>query len=204
MLKIGLTGGIGSGKSTIAQLFSEFKVPILDADEIARQLVAKNQPALSLIADYFGRKALNADGSLNRDYIRSRVFSNTTEKQKLEAIIHPLVYREIENRVNTLSAAYCIICVPLLIETAMTALVDRILVIDCLPETQIVRVQQRDNLPLSTIQAIIASQATRIARLASADDVINNNDDKHSGLAEKVKKLHNLYLSLSTQGLTRL
>lgn len=204
MLKIGLTGGIGSGKTTVADLFGKLGAPVLDADEIARELVAKDQPALARIAGHFGSGALNADGSLNRGYIRNRIFSDKAQKRELESILHPLIYRELEARTKTLSGAYGILCVPLLIETGMISRVDRVLVIDCPVEAQIARVRARDRLPVSTIHAIIESQATRTARLAGADDIIDNGGDDHSGLAEKVKKLHNLYLSLSTQGLTRL
>jgi dephospho-CoA kinase len=203
MLKIGLTGGIGSGKTTVARLFSKLDIPIIDADEIAHQLVDKDQPALCLIAREFGQVILNDDGTLNRAYLRDLVFSDITQKQRLEAILHPLVYQSIASSVERLDSPYCIICIPLLIETRMTQSVDRILAVDCPVEVQIERVRNRDHLPLEKIQAIIASQVSRTARIAVADDLIDNSNAE-SGLAEQVKKLHNLYLSLITPGLTRL
>lgn len=198
MLKIGLTGGIGSGKTTVARLFAELDIPIIDADEIAHQLVEKDQPALSLIAQNFGSDILTADGTLNRAYLSDLVFSDSKKKQQLEAILHPLVYQSIESAVEKLNSPYCIICIPLLIETDMTPSVDRVLAVDCPVEIQIERVRNRDSLPLEKILAIIASQVSRTARIAIADDLIDNSKTE-SGLAEQVKKLHNLYLHLAHQ-----
>jgi len=203
MLKIGLTGGIGSGKTTIARLFAELKIPVIDADDIAHQLVEKGQPVLSRIALEFGQSILNADGTLNRRYLGDMVFSDANKKKTLEGILHPLIYQTIQASTEKLNSPYCIICIPLLIETGMTHMVDRVLVVDCPVEIQIERVKNRDHLPVEKIQAIIANQVSRTVRIDQADDLINN-AEINSGLAERVKKLHNLYLSLSTQGLTRL
>lgn len=199
MLKIGLTGGIGCGKTTVACLFAELNIPVIDADDIARQLVEKGQPALNRIALEFGPDILDADGALNRSQLKALIFSDPTKRQTLEGILHPLVYQTIQASLEKLDAAYCIICVPLLIETGMTGFVDRVLVIDCPEEIQIERVQVRDRLAPKTIRAIIATQVPRSVRIASADDLIDNSEPD-SGLAEQVKKLHNLYLSLSTPG----
>ena len=151
MLKIGLTGGIGCGKTTVAEVFGQFKTPVIDADEIAHQLVALGQPALAQIQREFGADVLNPDGSLNRKQLRELIFSNGKQKQKLEAILHPLVYQTIQADVKQLDAPYCIICIPLLFETNMTHLVDRTLVVDCSVETQIERIRKRDNMTIERI-----------------------------------------------------
>lgn len=196
MLKVGLTGGIGSGKSTVARIFSELNVPVLDADEIAHRLVEKGQPALAQIRQEFGTAILNPDGSLNRKNLRELVFSDLEQKQKLESILHPLIYKTLQAELEQLIAPYCIISIPLLFETGMAHLVDRILVIDCPVETQIERVKTRDKLTVARIQSIIDNQVSRAFRKAKADDLIDNSNADYR-LAEQVKKLHNLYLSLS-------
>ncbi|MGR9044715.1 MAG: dephospho-CoA kinase [Gammaproteobacteria bacterium] len=198
MLKIGLTGGIGSGKTTVARLFADYGVPIIDADIIARQLVEPGQPALERIQQVFGQRVINPDGSLNRNELRTLVFTDPGMKQKLEAILHPLILSEIQSETVRLKAPYCIICMPLLFETGMNRWVDRVLVVDCPVATQIARVAQRDHLNEETIRAIIASQAPRGLRNAQADDLIDNSET-NSELAEQVKKLHNLYSSLSAR-----
>ena len=197
MLKIGLTGGIGCGKSTVAEIFGQFGTPVIDADEIAHRLVAVGQPALAQIQQKFGADALNPDGSLNRGLLRELIFSDGKQKQKLESILHPLVYQSIQAEVKQLDAAYCIICIPLLFETNMAHLVDRVLVVDCSIETQIERLQKRDNMTVERIQSIIDSQVSRDFRKAHANDLIDNSET-NDRLAEAVKKLHNFYLSLST------
>ncbi len=196
MLKIGLTGGIGCGKSTVARIFEQLKTPVIDADEIAHQLVAIGQPALAQIQQDFGTVVFKPDGSLDRKKLSEIVFSDPEQKQKLESILHPLVYRSIQAKIKQLNTPYCIICIPLIFETNMTQLVDRILVVDCSFETQIERVQKRDNMTIERIQSIINSQVSRAFRKAHANDLIDNSetDDR---LAEAVKKLHNLYLSIS-------
>lgn len=197
MLKIGLTGGIGCGKSTVTALFKHRNVPVLDADDIARQVVAVGQPALKLIQQTFGSDSLNADGSLNRDFIRELVFTYPEQKKKLEAIIHPLVYQTIQADLVLLTAPYCILSIPLLFEVNRADFVDRVLVIDCPVATQIERVQKRDNLSPERVQSIIDSQVSRAFRLAHAEDVIDNTQS-NAELAQQVEKLHNLYLSLSS------
>lgn len=199
MLKIGLTGGIGSGKSSATQLFASFDVPIIDADLIAHQLSQPGQSAFQNIVQYFGNEILNRDSSLNRAKLRSIVFSEPEKKRQLENMLHPLVYAEIATQVSQLNAAYCIICIPLLVETYKINPLkpDRILVVDCPVESQIKRVKNRSQLNDSQIQAIIAAQASREQRLAVADDIIDNSKSaKH--LAEQVKNLHNSYLLLSS------
>lgn len=197
MLKIGLTGGIGSGKSTVAKIFADLNIPTLDADEIAHRLVEKGQPALTQISREFGPDILCQNGSLNREKLRELVFSDPMQKQTLESILHPLIFNSIKAELEQLIAPYCIISIPLLFETGMTHFVDRILVIDCPVETQIERVKARDKLTIERVQSIIDHQVSRAFRKANADDVIDNTGPDYR-LAEQVKKLHNLYLSLST------
>lgn len=203
MFKVGLTGGIGCGKSTASRLFRDFDIPVIDADDIAHELVSPGQPALIEITLAFGESMLNPDGSLNRSKLRNLVFSDSQAKAKLEAIMHPLVYAAMQNHIETLTAPYCIVSIPLLFETGRIHYVDRILVVDCPLETQIERVKQRDNLDESTIQAIISSQVSREYRLAHADDIIDNTATS-ADLAENVKKLHNFYLThCASSGHTR-
>ena len=196
MLKIGLTGGIGSGKSTVSTLFEQLNVPVIDADIISHQLVAIGQPALTHIKQTFGVDILEVDGSLNRKKLREIVFSNPIEKQKLEAIMHPLVYESIQTAMSHLTAAYCMISIPLLFEANMTSLVDRILVVDCSVEQQIERLLKRDNMTTERIQSIIDSQISRNFRHSNAHDLIDNTGSNDK-LAEHVKTLHNFYLSIS-------
>ncbi len=198
MLKVALTGGIGSGKSTVTQLFEELGAPVIDADIIAHQLVEKGQPALKQIQQIFGDEIILPDGSLNRQKLREQVFSDETAKNKLESILHPLIYQCISTLLEKLSDNYCIISIPLLFETQMTDFVDRIVVIDCPLETQIERVKKRDQLTEDRIMSIIDSQVSREYRNARANDIIENRSTL-SNLAVQVKKLHNLYNSLSVK-----
>ena len=196
MLKIGLTGGIACGKSTVTLLFQEHNVPIIDADVIAHELVAVGQPALNSIRELFGDRVLKEDGSLNRKVLRELVFNNPAEKSKLEDLLHPLIYKTIQYQVKHLNGPYCIICVPLLFETQWTSLVDRVLVVDCPVEVQIKRLLNRETMPLNTIYNIINSQVSRDFRIEHADDLLNNINTQDV-LAEDVKKLHNLYVTKS-------
>jgi dephospho-CoA kinase len=197
MLKIGLTGGIGSGKSTVCRLFMDLGVAIVDADVIARQLVEPGQPALSRLVDHFGQQILGTDGSLDRAKLRDLVFSDADKKQRLEDILHPLIYAQIAEEIGRLRGDYCIAAVPLLLETGKTHVVDRVLVVDCSVETQLERVLNRDKLSREQISAIIASQIPRQQRLTLADDVIDNSTAP-AQLAEQVKRLHNSYNLLAT------
>ena len=201
MLKIGLTGGIGCGKSTVGKLFEQFGVPVIDADDIAHQLVEPGQPALQAIVKVFGANILTIDGSLDRKQVREIVFSDSDKKTQLEAILHPEVFRTIQNIVITLETPYCIIGIPLLFETGITGFVDRILVVDCPLEEQVGRVKLRNGLDQSSIMKIIDSQVSREFRIRHTDDLIDNSGDS-DGLAQQVKKLHNFYVSISTMGKT--
>ncbi|MFA6164807.1 MAG: dephospho-CoA kinase, partial [Methylobacter sp.] len=174
MLKVGLTGGIGCGKTTVAKVFAKLNIPVIDADEIAHRLVEKGQPALDQIQQEFGTDILNPDGSLNRKKLSERIFSDLKQKQKLESILHPLIYKTIQSEIEQLNAPYCVICIPLLFETDMVHFVDRVLVVDCSVKMQIERVKNRDHLPIERIQSIINNQISRELRKEKADDLIDN------------------------------
>ncbi len=195
MLKIGLTGGIGCGKSTVVRLFAARGIPVFDADEIARQLVEPGQPALAAIALEFGNSVLQG-GRLNRAALRERIYADVVARRKLEAIIHPLVYRCLQERAVGLDAPYCIFAIPLLIETGHQAFVDRILVVDCLPAQQYQRVRDRDGLDDIAIERIIHAQASREERLAAAHDIIENVGSIEQ-LEERVENLHRAYLAMT-------
>ena len=175
MLKIGLTGGIASGKSTICQLFSALDVPIIDADTIARQLVEPDQVAFSEIVACFGSDILLSDGTLNRSSLRQRIFSEPLAKKQLEAILHPKISQQLQLQSDACNSAYCILAIPLLIENRLQQSVDRILVIDISKQQQLKRLCQRDNASPEGAQLIINSQCSREQRLAFANDIIINN-----------------------------
>jgi dephospho-CoA kinase len=196
MLKVGLTGGIGCGKTTVSDLFAGLGAPVLDADQVARELTEKGQPGLAQIREAFGESILNEDGSLNRLQLKKLIFADAERKRKLEAILHPLIFDALTAKIGRLKAPYCILSIPLLFETKMEPAVDRILVVDCPVELQIERVSKRDKLDIETIRAIIGSQVSRDYRRKHADDLLDTSQTDNP-LAEQVKKLHNLYLSLS-------
>ncbi|MHB8346924.1 MAG: dephospho-CoA kinase [Acidiferrobacterales bacterium] len=196
MLRVALTGGIGSGKSTVARMFAAHGAPVVDADEIARRLVRRGQPAYREIVDAFGAEVLGADGEIDRQRLGGRIFMNTEDRRRLEAIVHPLVRSEIIERVPALQAPYCVIVVPLLVEAGMQDLADRILVVDCSEDRQINRVRERSGLSEDRIRRIIATQVSSPERRSVADDLIVND----TGLAHvqaQVDRLHALYRSLS-------
>ncbi|QWF71718.1 dephospho-CoA kinase [Methylomonas paludis] len=197
MLKIGLTGGIGSGKSTVCRLFAEQGITIIDADLLARQLVEPGQPALTVLAAEFGPQILQSNGSLDRAALRDLVFTNAERKRQLESILHPLIYAKITTQLAVAQGLYCIAAVPLLLETWQPGLVDRVLVVDCSPSQQIERVMQRDQLSRMQALAIMDGQMSRLQRLASADDVLDNSTTV-TQLAEQIKRLHNSYILLAS------
>ena len=197
MLKVGLTGGLGCGKSTVTSLFADKGVAVLDADLIARELVEPGQSAFDAIVDQFGSDVLEK-GSINRARLRDRVYANREDRLKLEGIIHPLVYQALSDQAKTLASPYCIFAIPLLIETGRQDFVDRILVVDCRPDQQYERVRQRDNLDDDAIVRIIQAQASREEKLAAASDIIENTGGIEQ-LREQVEKLHRAYLVLAKQ-----
>lgn len=196
MLRIGLTGGIGSGKSTVCALFHELGAPVIDSDVIARTLVAPGSAALGQIAERFGKQLLQEDGSLDRKQMRELVFSNQSKREQLESILHPLIRQEIERQISQLNAPYIIVAIPLLLEKGWQQQLDRVLVVDCSEELQRQRALKRDNSPVQTIDRIIASQIQRDARIAAADDLIDNNRS-YEALRHQVETLHYRYLELS-------
>ena len=197
MLKIGLTGGIGCGKSTAVNCLQSLGIPVIDADLIARQMVEPGQPALQQIAQTFGETILNQNGSLNRGLLRETVFNNTEQLAKLEAILHPLIKESIINKINEYKAhAYIIVDVPLLFEKNYTKLFDRVLVIDCLPDQQKQRVKQRDGSTDGVIESIMQTQINRDKRLSLADDILKNTTSVEA-LYQQINCLHIKYLALS-------
>ena len=196
MLKIGLTGGIGCGKTSATNYFAKLGIPIIDADKISHALVEPGMPALIQIRQTFGEETINDNGSLNRKVLRDIIFSDLVKKKKLESILHPRVYAEMQRRVDRLHNIYVILSIPLLLETKMQNFVDRILIIDCSVKVQFERVKARDQLSNERIQSILDSQVSREQRLLSGDDIIDNSGSIIA-LEESLKKLHNLYISLS-------
>jgi dephospho-CoA kinase len=198
MLVVGLTGGIGSGKTTVANYFSALDVPLIDADLIARELVEPGSPILNEIVDCFGPDVLNTHGDLDRVRLRHRIFTDPGQRRRLESILHPRIRTEIARRIRQLDASYCIVSIPLMVETAQADLVDRVLVIDCPPELQRQRIAQRDGWPEVEITGVLLAQASRTRRLQAADDVIVNDRDLDA-VRRAVDSLHQHYLSLSRE-----
>lgn len=196
-LIIGLTGGIGSGKTTITNYFVELGVEIIDADIIAREVVAVDSPALKAIAHHFGNDYLLADGQLNRTLLRSRIFSNEADKIWLNNLLHPLIRFNIVKQTKEAKSAYCILVAPLLIENNLLELIDRLLIVDVSETTQISRTLLRDCSSEQEIKAIMASQTSREARINIADDIINNNDSSLSEIKTAVLSLDKKYLALT-------
>lgn len=196
MLKVGLTGGIGSGKSTVAKTLQSKGIKLIDADLIAREVVSPGEPALLAIVEFFGSTILLADGSLNRAELKQRIFSDPAAKKQLESILHPSIKQRILQRVDdTSDAPYVVADIPLLVENNYPQYFDRVIVVDCTEAQQIARVQARDELGETQIKRIMQSQATRQNRLAAASDVIDNTGDLTS-LNTQIEKLHETLLSL--------
>lgn len=193
MLVVGLTGGLGSGKSTVADLFSKHGVPVIDTDRISHDLTMSGSKAMSLIEKKFGREFLNPDGSLNRQLMRSTVFSHPLSRNNLEAILHPLIRQEVEQQLDTMAAPYAIVVIPLLVEKGgYDDLVQRVLVVDCSLDKQIARTMTRNKLSREEVQAILATQATRQQRLDRADEVIAN-EGSPAELEAKIQALNEKY-----------
>ncbi len=195
---VGLTGGIGSGKSAAADLFAALGVPVIDTDRIAHELTAAAGKALPSIVYAFGTQMIGTDGALNRAAMRQHVFANPSARKQLEAILHPLIRAESLRQINSLgdAAGYAVLVVPLLIESgAYHESIDRIAVVDCPEATQLSRVMARNGLQRDEVERIMAAQATRAERLAVADDVIENGGDL-ANLPSRIKVLHQTYTRL--------
>ncbi|MEO5702424.1 MAG: dephospho-CoA kinase [Gammaproteobacteria bacterium] len=200
MLKVGLTGGIGSGKSTVAQCFADSGVPVIEADAIARELVMPGMPALARIVVAFGADILTGAGVLDRARLRALIFRDAAQRASLEAILHPLIRAEMEARIGKLSGLYCVLCIPLLLETRQVHRIDRVLVVDAPHYLQYRRVMERDHTSTGEVAAILRAQIGFRERLAQADDIINNDQDL-SHLRRQVDRLHLYYQKLATQSL---
>ncbi|MBO1271654.1 dephospho-CoA kinase [Shewanella sp. 4t3-1-2LB] len=193
---VGLTGGIGSGKTTVANLFAELGVAIIDADVIAREVVAPGSAGLQQIIEHFGTEMLNADGTLNRAKLRETVFSAAEERRWLNQLLHPMIRQRMLAQAQAATSPYAIMVVPLLFENGLECLVNHTLVIDIGKDTQIWRTIDRDHVSKTQVINIIDSQISREQRLAKADDVINNEGDVES-LKSQILALHNNYLKQS-------
>lgn len=196
ILKVGLTGGIGSGKTTVAEFFAELGAPVIDADNIARKITQPNTEIFLSIINHFGSTLVTPEGKLNRSLLRTIIFENSKEREWLESLLHPQILKLIEEQTQLLTAPYCLIAIPLLIEKDLINVVDRVLVVDSPKELQISRVTARDQTSEEKVEAIIQSQITREQRLAVAEDILVNNSDL-TNLHKQVKELHLFYLHLA-------
>lgn len=196
MLVVGLTGGIGSGKSTVANLFAQKGITIIDTDQLSRDLTAPHQPALKAIVSKLGPTILLANGALNRALLRTLIFNHTDLRAWLEQLLHPLIRHAMQQQIERALSPYCIAVVPLLLETTPNPLIQRILVVDTQPQNQITRTASRDNVSPAEAAAILQTQVDQATRLKLADDIIYN-DDSLADLIPQVDKLHQLYLTMS-------
>ena len=196
MLKVGLTGGIGSGKSTACEYFQQLGVPIIDTDQIARRLVGKGQPLLARLIDEFGSAILDPHGELDRPAMRQRVFADPDSLARLEALLHPAIRADVMAQLEQLHADYVIIAIPLLLEKGWHAMVDRILVVDCDEQQQLSRASRRDHSNPAAIQQLMTQQASRQQRLAAAHDILHN-EGRPESLQQQVLQLHRHYLELA-------
>ena len=194
---VGLTGGIGCGKSSTSQFFSDLGIDVIDTDVIARQLTQPNGSAISLIQNTFGSSVITADGALDRNKMRDLVFANSESRHKLEQILHPLILKAVIRRIKQSQAPYVIVVIPLLFETNdYNHLIQHILVIDCDEQQQLLRTMERSNLSEQKVRSIMATQVTRETRIQKADDVILNNQDIEY-LKAQILLLHHKDLALS-------
>ena len=198
-MRVGLTGGIASGKSTVADMFAELGVPVIDTDVIARDVVEPGQPALAEIRETFGAAVIGNDGRLDRAAMRKIVFADDSARKRLESILHPRIRDVAMQQAGDAGGAYQLIVVPLLVESPMKQAMDRILVVDCDEQTQISRLMARDAETEEQARRMLAAQASRDERLAIADDVVRN-DGSLSETRAQVVELHRHYIGLSANG----
>jgi dephospho-CoA kinase len=196
--RVGLTGGIASGKSTATKFFADLGVPIIDTDQVARDVVEPGQPPLERLVERFGNSILTPDGHLDRPALRNIVFSDPKARADLEALTHPAIGAAVEARSAIAGGPYQILVLPLLVEKSLGSQLDRVLVVDCDEELQIKRLEARDGSTLAQAQAILNAQASRGARLKAAHDVIKNDGDI-STVRDQVAELHARYLELARQ-----
>jgi dephospho-CoA kinase len=200
---VGISGGIGSGKTTVTDLFAKYAIKVIDADVIAREVVEPGSPALKAIIDKFGQSVLDSSGgsssgTLDRAKLRTLVFNNSDVKNWLNQLLHPAIREQMLLQTKQAESAYCLLSVPLLVENKLYQHVDRVVIVDVHEQTQLQRTLLRDKTNEQQIRAIMSAQATRQQRLAVADDVIDNNG-KADDLTEKVTQLHKHYLQLAKQ-----
>ncbi|OUD14121.1 dephospho-CoA kinase [Thioflexithrix psekupsensis] len=199
MLKIGLTGGIACGKTTVSDLFAGYDVPIIDADVVAHALVQPGQRGLQGIVARFGDEILHNDGTLNRAKLRAIVFADVVQRRGLENLLHPLIRQAMQQQLTDLpvETPYCVLSIPLLLETQQTDWVDRVLVVDCNEAQQHARLALRSGLSAVEIEQMLAAQVSRQARLAAAHDVIDNSGDVQM-LSVRVAQLHQYYTNIAS------
>ncbi|MGI9343496.1 MAG: dephospho-CoA kinase [Gammaproteobacteria bacterium] len=195
-LRIGLTGGIASGKTLVADCFAELGIPVIDTDQVARDIVEPGQPALRDIRRAFGDEILTTDGRLDRRRMRALVFADADRRTELEAILHPRIRSETAARVAAAQGPYVIVVVPLLVETGFDGMTDRVLVVDCPVAMQRARLLERDAENPAQVERILAAQASRAERLTAADDIVDNSGDIDA-TQDQVRQLHERYLSLT-------
>ncbi len=193
MFRVGLTGGVASGKSTVAALFTELGAGLVDTDQVAREVVAVGEPGLKAIVDAFGADLLLDSGELNRSALRATIFQDPDERRKLEAILHPLIRARTLAQLEAVAAPYVLVVVPLLVETGFAKFVDRVLVVDCPRELQLRRLMQRDQISATDAEAMLLSQVDRETRCARADDILDGSQSV-ARIGERVSVLHMDYL----------
>ena len=193
---VGLTGGIGSGKSAAANFFQNEGITVIDADDLSREVIEEGTPGFASIVEYFGSKIIDSDGSINREHLRKEVFDDDKKKKLLESIIHPLVRELMVKKIAASKSPYSIVMVPLIFETNSMSNYNRILVIDCDPKIQLERAMLRDNNSKAQIQKIMDSQCSREERISIANDIIPNNDSLEN-LKIRSIAMHKFYLGLS-------
>ncbi len=199
MYVVAITGGIGSGKTTVANQFAELGIEVVDADIIAREVVEPGTPAQAAIAAHFGADVIAPDGRLDRRQLRERVFTDPQAKGWLNALLHPLIRSEMQRQCAAARSPYCLLVVPLLVENRLTALANRVLVIDVDEATQIERTCRRDGVSREQAEAILAAQSSRTERLAAADDVLDNQNGTPEAIKSRIFALHETYLAFASQ-----
>jgi dephospho-CoA kinase len=198
MLVIGLTGGIGSGKSTVAGFFSQLGINVIDTDQLSREVTEPKTSGLAAIEQHFGAGILKPDGTLNRSALRQKIFTHPEERLWLEKLLHPMIRKAMHQKIKSSQSPYCIAVIPLLTEVGPDPIIQRILVVDTTPGLQMQRTRQRDKEAGSEVAAILKIQSTREKRLQMAHDIIHNNGSMND-LEAAVKNLHEAYLKLATR-----
>jgi dephospho-CoA kinase len=201
MFVVGITGGIGSGKTAVSDRLAEHGIRVVDADLASRAVVEPGRPALAAIAEHFGDAVIAADGTLDRAALRARVFADEAERRWLEQLTHPLIAEEIRDGLESADSPYAVLVSPLLIEAGQRTFVDRVLVVDVPEDVQVARTMARDDNDEAQVRRIIAAQTDRASRLAAADDVVEN-DGSLETLHARVDALHARYLELAAEGST--